>query len=193
MGKAASSQYPPGVDGRRRRKPSYERNLHRMEAMEARQRDWKLNFLRAYAETGNVSKSCRIANVDPKLFYRTRRDDDEFAEAFQIAHRAATDKVLEAAWQMGVEGEREPIVWQGEIVGYVKRRTWNATKFLLETYDPGTYSQRERIARMGMMQADELNKRRDEMLAATDERIKQFGSATPQALPEIVDAEVEED
>lgn len=186
------SHYPHGVDGRTLPKPAYVANLQRAEALEARKRDWRLHFLRAYADTGNITRSCKIACIDPKEFYKARRNDTEFAESFEVAHRAATDKALEAVWKIGVEGEREAIVWQGEIIGYRVTRDWKAAKFLLETFDPGTYSQRERIARMGMMQADQLNSRRDQMLVDAEKRMQMFGKPMP-ALPETVDADVVED
>lgn len=192
MGTARPHRYPANFDGRKRVKQPYEIELARREALEARKRDWKLNFLRAYSETGNVTKACKQASVSVAEYQRARREDEKFREAFEIAHRAATDKVLEAVWEIGVEGVREPIVWQGEIVGYTRRKDFRAAKFLLETYDPATYSQRERIARMGMLQADELNSRREQMLAATEERIKLFMKNAGE-IPETIDAEIEED
>lgn len=192
MGTAPQSRYPDKVDGRRRIKQPYELALARKEAAETRKRDWKLNFLREYSSTGNVTKALKAADVDPAVYQKARREDEAFREAFEIAHRAATDKVLEAVWEMGVEGQREPIIWQGEIVGYTRHKDFRAAKFLLETYDPGTYSQRERVARMGMMQADQLNARREEMLTAAEQRLAAF--IGPRAeIPPTVDAEVEED
>lgn len=194
MGQGRVSKYPDHIDGRTVPKPDYARRLASLEAIEARRRDWKSTVLREYAACGNVTKACKRANVDPKLFYKARREDEEFAEAFALAHRAATDKALEAVWEIGVEGTREPIFWQGEIVGYIRRRDWKAAKYLLETMDPPTYSQRERIARMNVTAAEELTARREEQLALADKRYKEFSAAMkPTALPDIVDAEVEED
>ena len=190
MGSAHSSKYADGVDGRTIPKPDYVKELARREAQETRRRDWKANFLRAYASNGNITKSCRQADIDPRLFYKARKDDPEFLEAFEVAHRAATDKALEAVWEIGVEGVREPIIFQGEVVGYTKQRDWKAAKFILETFAPEQYSQRERIARMGMMKADELERRRDQMLEQHEARMKQFAASTPAEIPSTIDVEV---
>lgn len=191
MGRAPHSHYAPDTDGRRRTKQPYEVALARAEAIEARRRDWKRNFLRAYADTGNVTKSCKQADIPVAVFHKARREDTEFAESFEVAHRAATDKALEAVWKIGVEGVREPIVYQGEIVGYTVTRDWKAAKYILETFDPGTYSQRERIARMGMMQADELQRRRAEMLDEAEKRMQMF-MGNKAEIPAVIDAEVED-
>lgn len=198
MGNSASSKYAADVDGRRVPKPGYVKDLARREALETRKRDWKANFLRAYASNGNITKSCREADIDPRIFYKARKEDVEFAESFAIAHRAATDKALEAVWQMGVEGTREPIIYQGEVVGYHRTRDFRATRFLLETMDPGTYSQKERIAQMGMRREDELNARRDQMLADHQQKMSQFRSVMqPRPIPsetgDVQDAEVVDD
>lgn len=192
MGRSRTSRYLDSVDGRRTPKPSYVTNLARREALESRRRNWKANVLKAYAECGNVTKACKRAGVDPGLFYKARREDLEFAEAFEIAHRAATDKALEAVWQMGVEGEREPVVWQGEIVAYVRRRNFQATKFLLESMAPQQYSAKERVARIGMMSAQELQKKREEMIEKVGDRLAQFPRPVlPASTP--IDVEVTDD
>lgn len=189
MGRSRTSKYDAAVDGRRIPKPSYVSRLARQEMIESRRRNWKTNFLKAYAECGVITKACKLSGVDPSLFYKARRDDPEFAEAFELSHRAATDKVLEAVWQMGVDGEREPIVWQGEIVAYSRRRNFAATKFLLESMAPQQYSSRERVARIGMMTAQEIAIQREKMIEQVNARLDSF---TRPALPspEPIDVEV---
>lgn len=46
---------------------------------------WKDKFLAALADTSNVSASARAAGVSTTRAYRTRREDDEFANRWQEA------------------------------------------------------------------------------------------------------------
>lgn len=189
MGRKRGSRYPPGVDGRTVPKPAYLREMRRQEALDVRRRDWKRNFLRAYVEFGTVRKACEVAGVSRAVYNQARRDDPEFEEALQFAWQDGTDRVIETVWQHAVEGVREEIVWQGEIIGYRVVKDVKAAKWLAEVRDPAVYSQRERIARMGMLDPQQVAARKEQMLADVEQRIKAFigGSA------EVEDAETVDD
>ncbi|GAI05754.1 unnamed protein product [marine sediment metagenome] len=43
------------------------------------------NFLEAYVKTGSVKKACEVADIDRVTPWRWRKEDEEYARAFEVA------------------------------------------------------------------------------------------------------------
>jgi hypothetical protein len=64
----------------------------------------KKRFLAALTEQGTVSHAASAAGVSRNTAYRWRRDDLEFAEAWDEAHENAVDAVESTIYQQAVGG-----------------------------------------------------------------------------------------
>lgn len=78
-------------------------------------------FLKAYAETGNVKRSCFCARIHRRTHYDWLRDDPQYAEAFEDAKEDAADKLESLA------------------VRQAQRGSSDMTKFLLQGLRPEKY------------------------------------------------------
>lgn len=61
-------------------------------------KSWKQVFLAALAESPNVSRAARAADVDRSHAYECRESDPAFARAWDDAIRSSVDDVEEAAF-----------------------------------------------------------------------------------------------
>ena len=54
-------------------------------ARQGKEPAWRKVFLKNLAETGNVSNSCYVAGISRPGAYQARKNDDAFAEAWDVA------------------------------------------------------------------------------------------------------------
>lgn len=74
-------------------------------------------FLKVLARTGKVIEAARAVGLsDTTSLYLARRDDEDFAAAWDAAVLASSDLLEEAAWDRAVHGVEEPILFKGEVV-----------------------------------------------------------------------------
>lgn len=79
-------------------------------------------FLDVLAKTGNVSFSAQAAGYTTTIFlHKTRREDEDFAEAWDQALQAAGDVVEAEAYRRAIEGVLEPNYYKGDVVGYTPK------------------------------------------------------------------------
>lgn len=104
-------------------------------AMTRRQR----KFLDALAVIGTVTGAAKAAGVDQSLPYKWRKQDAAFRECWDaLADQVGT--VIESALvERVVNGVEEPLTYQGEIFGYVKRFDNSTGVALLRGMKPEKY------------------------------------------------------
>jgi len=73
-------------------------------------------FLEALSETGSVSNAVKIAGTSRTRVYELRKNDVEFAWAWDDAEQRAFDRLREEATRRAVEGVAEPLVSAGKLV-----------------------------------------------------------------------------
>jgi hypothetical protein len=80
---------------------------------------WKIRFLKALADTGNVRLACLSGGVERSWAYRTRDRDKTFGAAWEQALEDAADRLEAEAYRRAVQGVRRerPIFYQGRQVG----------------------------------------------------------------------------
>jgi hypothetical protein len=108
----------------------------------------KRAFLRAYAETGNVSRAAELAGISRATVYtRQWLDDAEFQAAKAEAMEMAADRLEQEAWRRAVEGVDEPVGWfRGEPGGTVKRYSDTLLIFMLKGTRPEKFRERYETA-----------------------------------------------
>jgi hypothetical protein len=92
---------------------------HRARARYALQ--WRPHFLAALALSHSPRLAARAAHISPMTAYFHRRNDPEFAEQWEAAESHATDLIVGRAFQRALEGDCEPILYKGVVVGHVRR------------------------------------------------------------------------
>jgi len=84
---------------------------------------WCRAFLAAFAKTGSVTDSMRLARVTPYRAYELRKESPEFARLWIRAKHAFRDRLRNEAQKRAVEGWLEPVFQQGKKVGQVRKKS----------------------------------------------------------------------
>ena len=91
---------------------------------------------------GNVSEAARIAGVNRTTPDEWRAEDRDFEEAWESALEEAADELEKEARRRAVEGVDEPVYYQGEVVGSIKKFSDVLLIFLIKGARPAKYRER---------------------------------------------------
>ena len=114
----------------------------------------KEKFLKAYKAGMSVEHAAMVAGIDRRTAYRWRDKDPEFAKAWREAREGMVEDLEMEAYKRAFKGNDRLLV------------------FLLKSYKPVTYNQRQQQARNGQRQA-ETGGDKDENLAELVERLRE--------------------
>lgn len=102
-------------------------------------------FLDVLAKTGRVSEAARaVGYTDTATLQQFRRNDEEFAEAWDHALEAAAHVLEEEAIRRATEGVLEPVFYKGEVAGYKTNYSDTLLMFVLRGLKPGVYRENQR-------------------------------------------------
>src|SRR5207302_10266185 len=82
---------------------------------------WRPRFLAVVALTRSIMQGCRAAKVKFDTVDLHRERDPDFAAQILKAEQHAIARLHDQAWALAVEGNCEPIYWQGIKVGHVRK------------------------------------------------------------------------
>jgi len=99
-------------------------------------RDWRHAFLADLQTNGIVSHAAIAAGIDKKTAYNEYHRNKDFASAWDEAVETATDSLENEAIRRARDGVEEPVFYQGEQVGKVKRYSDGLLMFLLRANRP---------------------------------------------------------
>jgi hypothetical protein len=102
----------------------------------------RASFLAALAESGNVSEACKLAVVSRDCVYRLRKNDTDFAAAWEAAIEIACDVLEKEARRRAVDGWLEPVHHLGIPTSYVVKYSDTLLIFLLKGANPEKYRER---------------------------------------------------
>lgn len=128
-------------------------------------------FLSSLIETGgNVSRACEVSGTARQRVYEWRAADPAFATAWDEAVEAGTDELEEEARRRAYEGVDEPVFYQGEMCGTIRKYSDTLLIFLLKGRRPDKYRENVRTEHTGkdggpirLVKAEEMT---DDELAA---------------------------
>jgi hypothetical protein len=103
-------------------------------------------FLAAFAETGTVTHGAKSSGISRQTHYNWLTDAG-YSERFSDAQEQATDNLEREARRRAVEGVEEPVYYQGEVVGKIRKMSDTLLIFLLKGARPDKY--RERLEHTG--------------------------------------------
>lgn len=102
--------------------------------------DWKPLFLYTLQETGHVGRACIAAGISRNTAYTHRRDESDFARAWDVSLEDAAWSLEDEAWRRAREGVDEPIVYQGMVIGTQKRYSDTLLMFMLKGIKPDKFA-----------------------------------------------------
>ena len=103
-------------------------------------RIWQPLFLDALSRTGNVSAAADAARIDRTTAYAARKRSREFYEAWEMALDRGGDILEAEARRRAIQGTEEPVYYQGQIVGSVRKYSDTLLIFLLKAHKPAKYA-----------------------------------------------------
>ena len=102
----------------------------------------KRAFLAAYAHLGLVTRAARAAKIERTSHFLWKRDDPEYAAAFDVAQEIAAEALEDAAVTRARDGLDRPVFHKGKICGYVREYSDTLLIFTLKGLKPEKYKER---------------------------------------------------
>lgn len=99
-------------------------------------------FLKALADTGNVSAAARAAKASRSRAYQIKAADPAFAAEWTDALETAIDALDAEARRRALDGVETPHFHQGRVAGTVRKYSDTLLMFLLRAHRPERYRDR---------------------------------------------------
>lgn len=99
-------------------------------------------FLSKLEEAANVTESAKAAGIGRTAVYEWRKQDSDFAAAWDEAEQKAVDRLEREAIRRACEGIDEPVFYQGEQVATIRKYSDRLLEFLLKGNRPEKYKDR---------------------------------------------------
>jgi hypothetical protein len=94
---------------------------------------------------GNVSKALEAANLSRSAAYDWKKEDQDFSTAWDDIVEAGTEELEQEAWRRAHEGWLEPVFYQGEEVGHVRKFSDVLMMFTLKGRKPEKYRDNSKV------------------------------------------------
>lgn len=104
----------------------------------------QLAFLAAYSILGNVTHSAKCVGITARAVQYWHEDDD-FMKYYQLAEKAHTHYLESEAQRRAVQGVKEPVFYQGEVIGHKVKYSDNLLMFLLKGKEPEQYRDNAKV------------------------------------------------
>jgi hypothetical protein len=82
---------------------------------------WRVRWLCAYAMSASKVMACRAARVGHSTVDYHLKNDVDFSRQADEAKEQAIDLLHMRCMQRCIEGDIEPVYWQGEVVGHIRK------------------------------------------------------------------------
>jgi len=112
-------------------------------------------FLAMLAQCCNVGKSCAAVGIDRSTAYTWREKDADFAAAWEKALQIGISALEDEAHRRAFDGVDEPVFYQGEVCGAVKKYSDTLAIFLLKAHNPDKYRDNARLELSGRVEMSE--------------------------------------
>jgi len=106
--------------------------------------NWKEIFIKELARIPNVTAAARKAKIPRSTAYSERDTDADFAAAWEDALESSIEVAEGELYRRSVNGVPEPVYYQGQRVGYIRRYSDALLMFLLRSHKPQQYQERTR-------------------------------------------------
>jgi len=103
-------------------------------------------FIEHLSSTGNVTLAAELAGIGRTVLYEIRNEDVNFAEAWEDSLQQATDRLIEEARRRAYEGVEEPVFYQGETCGHIRKYSDSLLMFLIKGRRPEYATERRELS-----------------------------------------------
>jgi hypothetical protein len=103
-------------------------------------------FLKAFIEHGTLTHAARAMGLSRSLHNKWMASDPTYPERYALAQEAVADKLEKEAMRRAHDGVKEPVYYQGERVGYVRKYSDQLMGLLLRGHRPKRYRDRTEIS-----------------------------------------------
>ncbi len=94
------------------------------------------------AATGNVGASAKEAGYTRSRVYQWRKDDTDFADAWDDAMSSYVEMLETEADRRGMHGTEKPVFYLGEVAGHIRQYSDTLLIFRLKALRPDVYRER---------------------------------------------------
>jgi hypothetical protein len=116
----------------------------------------EVKFLEALKTGASVYAAARIAGIGRQTAYDWRNEDDVFAALWEEAVECGTDLMEDEAKRRGMDGYDEPVFYQGQVCGKVRRYSDFLLDKQLRARRKGKYSDRQEQVLSGQIRVVEV-------------------------------------
>lgn len=99
-------------------------------------------FIKALADSANITEACEFAGLTRSHAYTMREQDPEFAAEWESAIETAVDKMEKECARRAFNGVMEPVFYQGQECGVIPRYSDTLAIFLLKAHRPERFRER---------------------------------------------------
>lgn len=107
-------------------------------------------FITALTKHGNVTWACEQCGLSRVAVYAWRHDDEDFKDAWEAALEVGCDGLEDEALRRGAEGWDEPVFFQGQECGVIRRYSDALLIRMLQARRPEKF--KDRRENTGIMQ-----------------------------------------
>jgi hypothetical protein len=100
---------------------------------------WRARWLVNYAMSGSKALACRAAKVSEHTADYHIKNDPHFAEMVEAAKAHFIDLLHTRCAQRALEGDLEPVFWQGVVVGHIRKFDSRLQIEMLRAHMPGKF------------------------------------------------------
>lgn len=100
---------------------------------------WRPRFLATVALSRSVMMGARAARVSPQTVMAHRRADPDFEAQVMAAEEHAVELLHDVTFRSALEGDCEPVFWQGIQVGHIKKIDNRLRIEMLRAHMPKTF------------------------------------------------------
>jgi hypothetical protein len=105
-----------------------------------------LAMIQAYAQTGHVGLAASLAGITRRTHERWMQKFPKYATAFNEAKREAGDELETECMRRAMLGVEEPVYYQGNVCGHIKRYSDGLAQFLLRGIMPERYGSKTEVS-----------------------------------------------
>lgn len=87
------------------------------------------------AQAGNVTRAAAICCIATNTLYEGRKTDLEFNAAWEVAAQRGFRRMEDEARRRAYEGVDEPVFYQGEVCGHIKKYSDYLMSLMLKAHD----------------------------------------------------------
>lgn len=117
----------------------------------------ELTFLRALAATCNVTEACEQAGIGRATVYAWRETDPRFAADWEKAKAIGAEALEDEAMRRARVGVDEPVFYQGDACGAVRKYSDTLTIFLLKGAMPDKYRENSKVELAGSLALNSMS------------------------------------